>query len=79
MIGRGRIIAAGPAQQVIDSVSGAAVRVRCPRATELAELAELVAADGAVATSKPGGGVARGSGVGTGREAAGRVAAALET
>jgi ABC-2 type transport system ATP-binding protein len=52
VIGRGRILAAGPVQQVIDSVSGAAVRVRSPRVTELAE---LVAADGAVATSpEPG-------------------------
>ena len=48
VIGRGRIIAAGPVQDVIDSVSGAAVRVRSPRATELAA---LVRADGVVATS----------------------------
>jgi ABC-2 type transport system ATP-binding protein len=52
VIGRGRILAAGPVQQVIDSVSGAAVRVRSPRATELAE---LVSANGAVAASpEPG-------------------------
>jgi ABC-2 type transport system ATP-binding protein len=52
VIGRGRIIAAGPVQQVIDSVSGAAVRVRTPRATELAA---LVSADGAaVSSSEPG-------------------------
>jgi ABC-2 type transport system ATP-binding protein len=52
VIGRGRILAAGPVQQVIDSVSGAAVRVRSPRAPELAE---LVSAAGAVATSpEPG-------------------------
>jgi ABC-2 type transport system ATP-binding protein len=38
VIGRGRIIAAGPVQEVIDSVSAAAVRVRTPRATELAAL-----------------------------------------
>ncbi|MFD2093128.1 hypothetical protein ACFSHS_16290 [Blastococcus deserti] len=39
-------------QQVIDSVSGAAVRMGSPRATELAD---LVSADGAVATSpEPG-------------------------
>ena len=42
VIGRGRILAAGPVQQVIDSVSGAAVRVRSPQATVLAA---LVAAD----------------------------------
>jgi ABC-2 type transport system ATP-binding protein len=48
VIGRGRIIAAGPVQEVIDSVSGAAVRVRSPCA---AELAALVSADGAVVTS----------------------------
>jgi ABC-2 type transport system ATP-binding protein len=34
VIGRGRIIAAGPVQQVIDSVAGGAVRVRSPRAGE---------------------------------------------
>src|SRR3954451_9811306 len=52
VIGRGRIIAAGPVQQVIDSVSAAAVRVRSPRATELAALLE---ADGAaVSSSAPG-------------------------
>src|SRR4051794_32092374 len=53
VIGRGRIIAAGPVQQVIDSVSAAAVRVRSPRATELAA---LLKADGAAVTS-PGPGV----------------------
>ncbi|SDY82595.1 ABC-2 type transport system ATP-binding protein [Geodermatophilus africanus] len=52
VIGRGRILAAGPVQQVIDSVSGAAVRVRSPHA---ADLAALVAADGAVVSSpEPG-------------------------
>jgi ABC-2 type transport system ATP-binding protein len=52
VIGRGRIIAAGPVQEVIDSVSGAAVRVRAPRATELAA---LLRADGVVVTSpEPG-------------------------
>jgi ABC-type multidrug transport system ATPase subunit len=35
VIGRGRIIAAGTVQQVIDSVAGGAVRVRSPRAGEL--------------------------------------------
>jgi ABC-2 type transport system ATP-binding protein len=38
VIGRGRIIAAGPVQEVIDSVTGAAVRVRSPRASALADL-----------------------------------------
>jgi ABC-2 type transport system ATP-binding protein len=52
VIGRGRIIAAGPVQEVIDSVTGAAVRVRSPRASELAA---LVRADGVVVTSpEPG-------------------------
>jgi ABC-2 type transport system ATP-binding protein len=52
VIGRGRIIAAGPVQEVIDSVSGAAVRVRTPRASQLAA---LVRAEGAVVTStEPG-------------------------
>jgi len=48
VIGRGRIIAAGPVQEVIDSVSAAAVRVRTPRA---AELAELIRSDDVVVTS----------------------------
>ncbi len=48
VIGRGRIIAAGQVQEVIDSVSGAAVRVRTPRATELAA---HVRGDGVVVTS----------------------------
>jgi ABC-type multidrug transport system ATPase subunit len=47
VIGRGRIIAAGPVQQVIDSVAGGAVRVRSPRA---GELAAALAADGATVT-----------------------------
>jgi ABC-2 type transport system ATP-binding protein len=52
VIGRGRIIAAGPVQQVIDSVSGAAVRVRSPQA---AELAVLLQDDGVVVTAvEPG-------------------------
>src|SRR5689334_21036551 len=45
--GRGRIIAAGPVQQVIDSVAGGAVRARSPRA---GELAAAPAADGATVT-----------------------------
>jgi ABC-2 type transport system ATP-binding protein len=48
VIGRGRIITAGPVQDVIDSVAGAGVRVRSPRATELAA---LLRADGATVTS----------------------------
>ena len=36
VIGRGRIITAGTVRQVIDSVSGGGVRVRSPRAAELA-------------------------------------------
>ncbi|NMR20966.1 ABC transporter ATP-binding protein [Cellulomonas fimi] len=40
VIGRGRIIAAGPVQEVIDSVIGATVRVRSPRLPELARLLE---------------------------------------
>jgi ABC-2 type transport system ATP-binding protein len=51
VIGRGRILAAGPVQQVIDSVSRAGVRVRSPHA---AELAALLSADGAtVGTPEP--------------------------
>jgi len=52
VIGRGRIIAAGPVQEVIDSVSAAAVRVRSPRATELAAL--VTAEGGAVTCPAPG-------------------------
>jgi ABC-2 type transport system ATP-binding protein len=47
VIGRGHIIAAGPVQQVIDSVSGAAVRVRSPHA---GALAAALAADGVTVT-----------------------------
>ena len=52
VIGRGRIITAGPVQQVIDSVSGGGVRVRSPRATELAR---LLTADGVTVTSPEAG------------------------
>ena len=52
VIGRGHIIAAGPVQQVIDSVAGGAVRVRSPRA---GELAAALAADGATVTSPEAG------------------------
>ena len=48
VIGRRRIIAAGPVKQVIDSVAGDTVRVRSPRA---GELAAALAADGATVTS----------------------------
>jgi ABC-2 type transport system ATP-binding protein len=52
VIGRGRIIAAGAVQDVIDSVTGAAVRVRTPRASELAA---LLRPDGVIVTSvEPG-------------------------
>jgi ABC-2 type transport system ATP-binding protein len=53
VIGRGRIITAGPVQDVIDSVSGAGVRVRTPDATELARL--LRAGGATVACPEPGG------------------------
>ena len=52
VIGRGHIIAAGPVQQVIDSVAGGAVQVRSPRA---GELAAALAADGATVTSPEAG------------------------
>ena len=52
VIGRGHIIAAGPVQQVIDSVAGGAVRVRSPRA---GDLAAALAADGATVTSPEAG------------------------
>jgi ABC-2 type transport system ATP-binding protein len=51
VIGRGRI-AAGPVQQVIDSVAGGAVRVRSPHA---GELAAALAADGVTVTSPEAG------------------------
>ncbi|GAA1627338.1 ABC transporter ATP-binding protein [Georgenia ruanii] len=40
VIGRGRIIAAGPVQDVIDGVTATTVRVRSPRATDLAALVQ---------------------------------------
>ena len=52
MIGRGRIIAAGQVQQVIDSVAGDTVRVRSPHA---GELATALTADGATITSPEAG------------------------
>ena len=48
VIGRGRIIAAGSVQQVIDSVTGDTVRVRSPHA---GDLATALTADGATVTS----------------------------
>ncbi len=41
VIGRGRIIAAGLVQEVIDSATGAVVKVRSPQATELAARLEV--------------------------------------
>ncbi|MFP5346879.1 MAG: hypothetical protein ACLGIA_07620 [Actinomycetes bacterium] len=52
VIGRGRIIAAGPLQEVIDSVAGGAVRVRSPRA---GDLAAALAATGATVTQPEAG------------------------
>ena len=52
VIGRRRIIATGPVQPVLDSVTGGAVRVRSPRA---GELAAALAADGATVTSPEAG------------------------
>jgi ABC-2 type transport system ATP-binding protein len=52
VIGRGKIIAAGPVQEVIDSVTGSTIRVRSPRATELAN---LVRGDGVTITSAEAG------------------------
>lgn len=52
VIGRGRIIAAGPVQDVIDSVARDAVRVRSPRA---GDLAAALTADGATVTSPEAG------------------------
>jgi ABC-2 type transport system ATP-binding protein len=53
VIGRGKIITAGPVQQVIDAVTGATVRVRSPRATELAA---FLRGDGVTITSAEAGG-----------------------
>ena len=52
VVGRGRIIAAGPVQQVIDSVAGGTVRVRSPHA---GELAAALAGDGVTVTSPEAG------------------------
>lgn len=52
VIGRGRIIAAGPVQDIIDATQGTLVRVRSPRATELSEL--LAAPDVTLRATEPG-------------------------
>jgi ABC-2 type transport system ATP-binding protein len=52
VIGRGRIIIAGPVKDVISSVTGSSVRVRSPRATELAA---LLAGDGVTLVSPEAG------------------------
>ncbi|HLS26338.1 MAG TPA: ATP-binding cassette domain-containing protein [Beutenbergiaceae bacterium] len=52
IIGRGRIIAAGTLQEVIDSVTGTSVRVRSPQAGELAEL--LAGKDVTIESLEPG-------------------------
>jgi ABC-2 type transport system ATP-binding protein len=52
VIGKGRIITAGPVQDVIDGVTGTTVRVVSPRA---ADLATLVQAAGAVVSSTEAG------------------------
>ena len=52
VIGRGRIIAAGPVQEIIDGARGVTVRVRSPRATELSEL--LAAPDVTLRATEPG-------------------------
>ena len=52
VIGRGRVIAAGPVQQVIDSVTGGAVRVRSPHA---GEFPSALIANGATVTSPEAG------------------------
>jgi ABC-2 type transport system ATP-binding protein len=55
VIGRGRIITAGPVQDVIDSVLGATVTVRSPR---LDELVDALTGQGARVTDPDGDGVA---------------------
>jgi len=52
VIGRGRIVASGPVQEVVDASTQSSVRVRSPQA---AQLAELVAGPGVTVTSaEPG-------------------------
>ncbi|PYF97801.1 ABC-2 type transport system ATP-binding protein [Georgenia satyanarayanai] len=69
VIGRGRIIAAGPVQDVIDSATGAVVVVRSPRVGELGS--RLEGAGAAVERADDGGLRVRGSSV----EAVGELAA----
>ena len=52
VIGRGKIIAAGPVQEIIDATRGVTVMVRSPRATELAE--HLSAPDVTLRATEPG-------------------------
>ena len=52
VIGRGRIIASGPVQEIIDAARGVSVRVRSPRAGELAEL--IAGADVTLRATEPG-------------------------
>src|SRR5699024_6030988 len=52
VIGRGKIIAAGPVQDVIDASQGMTVKVRSPRATELSEA--LTGADVTIRSTEPG-------------------------
>ena len=70
VIGRGKILTAGPVQEVIDSVSGTAVRVRSP---QVAELERLLARPGVSATSPEAGTIDL---RGTTAEAVGEAAAA---
>jgi len=70
VIGRGKILTAGPVQEVIDSVSGTAVRVRSPQA---AELERLVARPGVTVSSPEAGTIDL---RGTTAEAVGEAAAA---
>ena len=52
IIGRGKIVASGTVEEVIDSVTDTSVRVRSPQATDLAEL--LVRAGGRITPADPG-------------------------
>ena len=52
VIGRGKIIASGPVQDVIDASQGTTVKVRSPRATELSEA--LTGADVTIRSTEPG-------------------------
>ncbi|WP_448071269.1 ABC transporter ATP-binding protein [Georgenia yuyongxinii] len=52
VIGKGRIITSGPVQEVIDGVAGTTVRVRSPRAADLADM--LQRAGASVASTEAG-------------------------